>query len=190
MKAIETTYDGFRFRSRLEARWAIAFDELGLHFEYEPEGLKVPIRFRTQWYPRAAVLRYLPDFYLPDLGLWAEVKGRMGAQDDMKTLNGAAAMSEDGADVLVLGDVFRQPRGQSRRPWRLHFAGGELTATPWPPPLEGAPVELIASEEDPEAAGRGPDLVRGYVCDEPLPPDYLAAFRAAQRARFEHGESG
>lgn len=189
MKALETAYGGFRFRSRLEARWAVAFDELGVDFEYEPEGLKVPIRFRTQWFPRSAFLRYLPDFYLPDLGLWAEAKGRMGAQDDMKTLNGAAEMSSDGHDVLVLGDVFRQPRGQSRRPWRLSFEDGALIATPWPP-VQDSVVELIADEKDPSAIGDAIDLLRGYVCEEPLPPEYLSAFRAAQRARFEHGECG
>lgn len=30
MKAIETRYKGYRFRSRLEARWAVFFDALGL----------------------------------------------------------------------------------------------------------------------------------------------------------------
>ena len=49
MKAIETEYDGYRFRSRLEARWAIVWNELGIDYLYEPEGLKVPIRYRTQW---------------------------------------------------------------------------------------------------------------------------------------------
>lgn len=37
MKAIETTYGGVKFRSRLEARWAVFFDALGLTWEYEPE---------------------------------------------------------------------------------------------------------------------------------------------------------
>lgn len=189
MKSIETEYDGYRFRSRLEARWAVAFNELGVDYVFEPEGLKVPIRFRTQWYPRAAVVQYLPDFFLPDLGLWCEVKGRMGAQDDFKTTNGAAALSDEGHDVLVLGDIFRQPRGQSRRPWRLHYENGELYATPWPQ-TEAATKELIASEANPEAIGNAPDLLRGHVCDEPLPREYLSAFRAAQRARFEHGERG
>ncbi len=37
-KAIETLYKGYRFRSRLEARWAVFFDALGLKWEYEKEG--------------------------------------------------------------------------------------------------------------------------------------------------------
>lgn len=30
IKAIETEYDGHRFRSRLEARWAVFFNAVGL----------------------------------------------------------------------------------------------------------------------------------------------------------------
>ena len=42
MKAIETQYKGYRFRSRLEARWAVFFDALGLQWVYEEEGYKMP----------------------------------------------------------------------------------------------------------------------------------------------------
>ena len=38
IKAIETIYNGYRFRSRLEARWAVFFDEIGIKYEYEKEG--------------------------------------------------------------------------------------------------------------------------------------------------------
>jgi hypothetical protein len=48
--AIETIYAGYRFRSRLEARFAIAQDYDGLVWEYEPEGFETPDG------------RYLPDF--------------------------------------------------------------------------------------------------------------------------------
>lgn len=50
MRPIETIYGGCRFRSRLEARWAVFFDSLGLPWEYEPEGFEL----------RSG--RYLPDF--------------------------------------------------------------------------------------------------------------------------------
>ncbi len=50
-------------RSRLEARWAVYLDTLGLQWEYEPEG------FET------SAGRYLPDFLLRVRGqVWAEVK--------------------------------------------------------------------------------------------------------------------
>lgn len=51
IKAIETRYKGYRFRSRLEARWAVFFDALGIKWEYEPEGFELPDG-----------TRYLPDF--------------------------------------------------------------------------------------------------------------------------------
>ena len=38
IKPIETVYKGDRFRSRLEARWAVFFDAARIKWEYEPEG--------------------------------------------------------------------------------------------------------------------------------------------------------
>lgn len=63
IKAIETNYHGYRFRSRLEARWAVFFDAAGVRYIYESEGYV----FNGK--------RYLPDFYLPDLDCYFEVKG-------------------------------------------------------------------------------------------------------------------
>lgn len=63
--AIETEYNGYRFRSRLEARWAYFFDLLGIRYIYEPEG-----------YEMSDGTKYLPDFYLPDLHYYVEVKGK------------------------------------------------------------------------------------------------------------------
>ncbi|MBU0598988.1 hypothetical protein KKF61_08460 [Patescibacteria group bacterium] len=63
-KAIETLYDGYRFRSRTEARWAVFFKALGLRYEYETEGFD---------FGDGAF--YLPDFWLPSLQLWIEIKG-------------------------------------------------------------------------------------------------------------------
>lgn len=63
IKAIETQYKGYRFRSRLEARWAVFFDALGLRWEYEKEG-----------YDLGAAGWYLPDFWLPEWEMWTEIK--------------------------------------------------------------------------------------------------------------------
>ncbi len=62
LKAIETHYNGYRFRSRLEARWAAFFDTLGVRYEYEPEGFDLD------------GLWYLPDFWLPMERIWVEIK--------------------------------------------------------------------------------------------------------------------
>jgi len=63
LKAIETVYKGYRFRSRLEARWAVFFDTLGLAWEYEPEGFDLD------------GLWYLPDFRFDEYLSFIEIKG-------------------------------------------------------------------------------------------------------------------
>lgn len=50
ISAIETSYKGYRFRSRLEARWAMFFDRVGVTWTHEPQPLRV------------AGEPYLPDF--------------------------------------------------------------------------------------------------------------------------------
>jgi hypothetical protein len=64
IKPIPTRYAGRLFRSRLEARFAVFFNALGIDWDYEPEGFAL----KAGW--------YLPDFYLPNLdgGTWIEVK--------------------------------------------------------------------------------------------------------------------
>lgn len=62
LKPIPTLYAGIEFRSRLEARWAMYFDLLGVEWIYEIEGF---------------ILKsgcYLPDFYLPKFKVFCEVK--------------------------------------------------------------------------------------------------------------------
>ena len=63
IKAIETEYNGYRFRSRLEARVAVLFSDAGIAYEYEPEG-----------YQLDDGTMYLPDFYLPEEDIHVEVK--------------------------------------------------------------------------------------------------------------------
>ena len=83
IQAIETFYRGIRFRSRLEARWAKLFSELGIDWMYETEGYNIALKDGTH-------IRYLPDFVLrggsircPD-PLFVEVKGDMKAEDAIK----------------------------------------------------------------------------------------------------------
>ncbi len=57
-----TTYNGTRFRSRLEARWAVFFDELGIYYEYEPGQFTLDKQL------------YTPDFYLPQIDRFVEIK--------------------------------------------------------------------------------------------------------------------
>lgn len=67
VSVIPTRYRGCFFRSRLEARWAVFFDTMGIRFHYEPEGFLLPDG-----------TKYLPDFYLPEIKWLAEVKPLFG----------------------------------------------------------------------------------------------------------------
>ena len=62
IKALETSYNGYRCRSRLEARWLRFLDAMGAHYRYEIEGFDVA----GTW--------YLPDIYLTKDDVWLEVK--------------------------------------------------------------------------------------------------------------------
>jgi hypothetical protein len=65
-QAIDTIYKGYRFRSRLEARWAVFFDAVGLPYDYEKEGFVLDDGSK-----------YLPDFWLPSLNMWVEIKSEI-----------------------------------------------------------------------------------------------------------------
>ena len=85
IKPIETEYKGYRFRSRLEARWAVFFEACGVDWEYEPEG-----------YELGDGQRYLPDFVIHNVGIersedegklydvYVEVKGEKPKEKDIK----------------------------------------------------------------------------------------------------------
>lgn len=87
IQAIPTHYNGYQFRSRLEARWAVFFGALNIEYQYEPEGFVLPDG-----------TKYLPDFWLPDVrfrfwkpangltGTWFEVKG-LAQESDFDKLN-------------------------------------------------------------------------------------------------------
>jgi len=63
MRVIETSFDGYRFRSRLEARWAVFYKTLKITYEYEKEGYNLN------------GIYYLPDFWLPAQDCFVEIKG-------------------------------------------------------------------------------------------------------------------
>jgi hypothetical protein len=94
IQPIDTTYNGYRFRSRLEARWAMALDLMGATYEYEREGYNI----NGEW--------YLPDFWLPyehgepGWGEWLEIKPDLPLTDaQIHLFNGTAKLT--GHRVLV-----------------------------------------------------------------------------------------
>lgn len=64
IEAVPSWYAGITFRSKLEADWAATLDWWRIRWEYEPETIVLP-----------SGATYIPDFWLPDHGIWLEVKG-------------------------------------------------------------------------------------------------------------------
>lgn len=92
MKAIETVYNGYRFRSRLEARWAVFFDTLGIEYQYEKEGYDLD----RLW--------YLPDFWLPKQKAWIEIKGQEPTREEEEKCRRLYAQSHNWVHMFV-GDI-------------------------------------------------------------------------------------
>lgn len=103
MKAIETYFDGRRFRSRLEARWACFFKSLGLEYRYEPEGYELNGHL------------YLPDFLLPEIPLWVEVKGEQPTNLECLLMSMLAGHTE------IRGTIVGQPENIART---MYFEDG------------------------------------------------------------------
>ncbi|MEO3869386.1 hypothetical protein ABGB18_11190 [Nonomuraea sp. B12E4] len=190
IKPIETWYGGCRFRSRLEARYAVLFDHAGVRWEYEPQGFVINGR------------PYLPDFLLPDCGTWVEVKG---SEEDLdQTLMRDAALElpdrnttgEHQPRLLLLGPV-PEPSDNGDWGWlglapeEVGPGETEVFGDWWGLGAFRATRRLARLTETSSAT---PDQ---YEEGAWLTPAHDAtvrgvsdAYRAARSARFEHGESG
>ena len=175
MKAIETRYRGYRFRSRLEARWAVYFDALKLEWQYEPQG-----------YDLGDGVRYLPDFWLPQVRMWGEVKPEPFVPDELDKARRLHAQTgnpvllligppsaasywavdgEDDAGQPVYCDyVISMYHGYPLTEHRFYASTGEAC----PPDQRPSP------------------LADGF--HEHMIEDVAEAVIAARSARFEHGE--
>lgn len=198
IKAIETNYAGCRFRSRLEARWAVVFDHLGIPWQYELEGFEL-----------SDGQRYLPDFYLPEHGAWLEVKHRLDHNEPKWRRFFEDLAEETGFRALSMG---------RRKPWEGPIPdrtfmvssvpdGGlmEEEATPTPVPVIAFSGWMLGpgSPHAGWAIGLCQTCSRiaiGHVAFEsPLgchdttviidDPQIIDALAAGRTARFEHGET-
>lgn len=93
IRAIETHYNGYRFRSRLEARWAVFMDNLSIEYIYEPEGFDLGDGYY-----------YLPDFYLPNTNAWVEIKGKDITDNELEKI---IRFCEAKCDFVNGGSKFR-----------------------------------------------------------------------------------
>lgn len=162
-RAIETRYKGRRFRSRLEARYAVLFDALGIEWDYEPEGFEL-----------GGGLRYLPDFFLhfdkpsarqgPGAGYWVEIKPTTPTELELTKLVRLANQTHHHA-VIICGSP------DTARTFCVDF--GQTWAREPEDDWKYGSVLLFCTP----AGGK-------------FDPRFQTAIRAALSARFEFGENG
>lgn len=194
-KPIETRYAGCRFRSRLEARWAVFFDRMGIEWEYEPQGYDLDGRW------------YLPDFRLTDCGTWIEAKG---SEDELDVdLMGKATLGlprpHDGyPSLLLLGPIPDAPPGGfvgwgwiGLSAEAIPDEGTVVGDAHWsftPTSFADHPIRRADTSSATNWSAGGPLLVPTGDMWTPVNAANVdlepAAYRAARSARFEHGESG
>ena len=123
IRAIQTFFDGFRFRSRTEARFATMWKALGWHYQYEMEG------FALEKGP------FLPDFYLTDCAVFFEVKGVMPSDHEVGLCT-SLADAHDCTVFLAVGQpehdaaVYRFPPHEGYLISTLRTELGSLGASP------------------------------------------------------------
>ncbi len=192
ISSIETYYAGCRFRSRLEARWAVLFDRLGISWEYEPQGYVV------------AGKPYLPDFYRPTLNSWVEVKG----STDNLDLDLLRQFVTSSKAALLLAGPMPEPYLGGEVCWNLldpeplddpdgfdeHGQPVWTSDVAWT--VRVKPVSFLVWATQRRLWTHYPDVSTEWNPDDPTRPfidwDYQAscdaAYDAARAARFEYGE--
>lgn len=194
IKAIETHYKGYRFRSRLEARWAVFFDALGIDWEYEKEG-----------YDLGELGYYLPDFYLSGLECFIEIKPALPSEEEWEKCRALHKMT--GERVFISTHSPIEVPGESEYPhsnamWAIpSMVHGKIKEMVWGDAYFDDPYKW---SQCPECGTFGitffgdlQDLPCGCFADRSLcdcifgnrSDDLKAAFRKARSARFEHGET-
>lgn len=176
IQAIDTFYRGYKFRSRLEARWAVFFDAMRIKWVYEPEGFNINGIF------------YLPDFLLPQISCYAEVKPQGLSDEEINKVNSLAL--ESGLKVILLIDV------PSTKETYLVAEPHAVEET------FGTQEEMRRIMSDPENyiilskdgkrclfySENGADILKAASGNHHPHDAFRSAVEAARSARFEHGE--
>ncbi len=177
IKPIETYYNGYRFRSRLEARWAVFFRTVGLDYQYEPEGFEMD------------GIRYLPDFYIPSIDRWFEIKGKALSIDEIKKCEDFCFRKDNyGIKFSILVGPPQPCRMEFNEPGYEPCLGIEEYTWQWPSELYPENYRLhcgkLVNEEYYSRFTYGiwvvPDASHELVLD---------ACKRAREARFEYGET-
>jgi hypothetical protein len=109
------------FRSSLEADWAATLDGLDLQWRYQPQVFELP-----------GGERYLPHFWLPQIGTWIEVRGP-GTAHTEKALEfaemlacrcppAACVCAWEGGPLVLVGHPPHRPRDSHLRHGSLRWS--------------------------------------------------------------------
>ena len=181
---LPTRYKGVKFRSRREARWAVFFDTLGIQWLYEPE---------AYWLGEMA---YLPDFWLPQLNCFWEVKAGKDDEEKMRRLvklTGKAVYVHYGEIALNRAFFYSAPDeslyDQSHSAHKLWIREGQDAWDNFYLWCECPKCSLLGIEFEGRAARLPCSCKPPSEADEDSwhnasSPRILAAYRAAQRYRF------
>lgn len=145
MKPISTSYKGYCFRSRLEARWAIFFEELGAEWVYEQEGFDL------------SGIWYLPDFWIADWDTWIEIKPSGPSADDcIKCLS--LALHSQKTVLLIYGEPWAE---EEISKYDIHMFGPD----PFRVDREQQSESIIEDEGD---CGSGWQFATGRKCSDEI----------------------
>ena len=202
IRAIETYYNGYRFRSRLEARWAVFLDALGVKYEYEPEGFTMN------------GIYYLPDFRVTCYGtrgscedkyafdLYIEVKSSKGLSDDESNKIEMFSGLEDGYcdyelnksdkrfPVLIVTEIPNVQTAYDCIDTSLFGSYESIGHDIYP--FNYSTIDGDYFGAFPSADNKGRFYLMGdegsYLIKEDC-PRLIKAYQKARQARFEYGEN-
>ena len=183
MKILETHFDGYHFRSRLEARWAVFFKTVGIAYEYEKEGYDLD----GVW--------YLPDFWLPEKELWYEIKGKEPTGGEIQKVRRLTKHTQKRA-VICWGAITLTPKDRCRNNFTYYLSpNGQVSGSGGNWWCECPHCHAIGFT-DPEmytpaicaCSYRFPHLAPFDLMPQENTPRLNAAFTAARSARFEKGK--
>lgn len=165
-KPIETRYNGFLFRSRLEARYAVLLDALHVAYDYEVEGFDL-----------GDGVFYLPDFYLTDQDVWLEVKPGFPHDGDAACVKAQRLAIATERSVYVVPGIPKVPADAQA-----------LWFTPYGDPPEFVKWFICPVCQNAQFGTAVWDLPCGCLPFMPQAHEIADALNLARQARFEFGD--
>ena len=97
------------FRSQLELRFALFLNLLAVKWEYEPRAFPVTLHGKVH--------SYTPDFYLPTLDCWVEVKGFWRDEESKEKVKSFMRQYPTLKFVVIYGNYKAAPVSQHLGVW-------------------------------------------------------------------------